>query len=102
MRIQVKSAEQNIDISIPTGLVFSKPLVWAWLKIAKKAAKPYVSQSMPASADLKVGFGLSMDQLSDEAVFALCDEMMRIKRKYKKWTLVEVDSANGDSVYIEL
>ena len=102
MRIQVKSEDNNIDITIPTGFVFSRPVVWAWLKMSKLAAKRSVSQYVPDSAEFTYGLGLSMDRYSDEAVYAFCDELMRIKRKYGAWDLVEVESAEGDQILIRL
>ena len=76
MRIQIKSEDGNIDIPIPTGLVFSKAAAWTWLKIVRKATSRYLPQKIGKKADSV------MDALSDEAVYALCAELMRIKRKY--------------------
>ena len=42
------------------------------------------------------------DGLSDEAVYALCGELMRIKRKHGSWDLVEVESSDGMQVLIRL
>ena len=100
MRIRVKSEGYNINIPIHTGLIFSRAAVWAWLKIGRKTAKRYVSEYVPEDVNVKVG--LSLDRFSDEAVYALCDELMRIKRKYGKWNLVEVESTDGDQVLIQL
>lgn len=96
MRIQIKSEDGNIDIPIPTGLVFSKAAAWTWLKIVRKATSRYLPQKIGKKADSV------MDALSDEAVYALCAELMRIKRKYGKWDLVEVESADGEQVLIQL
>ena len=100
MRIRVKSEGYNINIPIPTGLIFSKASAWIWLKTMRKAAKPYVDQYVSDSVSKKADS--VMDNLSDEAVYALCAELMRIKRKYGKWDLVEVESAEGDQVLIQL
>ena len=40
--------------------------------------------------------------LPEEKILRLCDELMRIKRKYGKWDLVEVESAEGEQVLIRL
>ena len=85
-----------MDIPIPTGLIFSKASAWAWLKIARKASAQYLPKKIGKKADAV------MSNLSDEAVYALCAELMRIKRKYGKWDLVEVESSDGEQVLIQL
>lgn len=98
MRIKVKSGNTRINIPIPTGLLFSKASAWLWLKTVRMTAKPYVSQYMPESVSGKADS--IMEDLSDEAVYALCAELMRIKRKYGSWDLVEVESSDGSQVLI--
>ena len=93
MRIIVKGNGNNIHIPIPTGLIFSKASAWLWLKSMQMAEKSYISRYMPEAV---------MDNLSDEAVYAICAELMRIKRKYGSWDLVEVKSSEGDHVLIRL
>ena len=100
MRIRVKTKEHKIEIPISTGMIFSKASAWIWLKTMRKVAKPYVEEYVPKSVSRKANSAL--DSLSDEAVFALCAELMRVKRKYGKWNLVEVESADGDEVLIQL
>lgn len=100
MRIIVKGNGNNINIPIPTGLIFSKASAWLWMKSMRTAAKPYISQYMPDSVSGKADS--AMDDLSDEAVYAICAEMIRIKRKYGSWDLVEVESSDGDHVLIRL
>lgn len=99
MRIQVKAEGHNINIPIPTGLIFSKPSVWLYLKLARKfssRASRYVPENVEISVD-----GI-LEKLPDEAVYALCGEIMRIKRKYGHWDLVEVKSSSGEEVLIRL
>lgn len=100
MRIKVKSGNIKINIPIPTGLIFSKASAWLWLKTMRLTAKPCVSQYMPDSISGKPD--ACLDSLSDEAVYALCAELMRIKRKYGSWDLVEVESSDGSQVLIRL
>lgn len=99
MRIRVKDGDTNINIPIPTGLVFNRVSVWLWLRFARKMAKhndKYLPDSVEASTD---SFFLNVP---DRKVYALCDELMRVKRRYGSWTLVEVQSADGEEVHITL
>lgn len=99
MKIQVKSDGYNFTIPIPTGLIFSKPSVWLYLKLARKFsshAKKYIPENIEISVDALPTL------LPDEAVYALCAEIMRIKRKYRSWELVHVISSDGDEVHITL
>ncbi len=99
MRIKVKGNGHNIQIPIPTGLIFSKASVWLYLKLARtysSRAKQYIP------ADVEVTVDEVLEKLPDEAVYALCAEIMRIKRKHGHWDLVEVKSSSGDEVTITL
>lgn len=99
MRIRVRGEGHNIQIPIPTGMIFSKPSVWLYLKLARKfsaRASQYVPENVEVSVDE------ILEKLPDEAVYALCAEIMRIKRKYGKWDLVEVKSSSGEEVLIQL
>lgn len=99
MKIRIKADGHNISIPIPTGLIFSKPSVWLYLKLTRKYAshaKEYIPGEIEISADaFLTGF-------PDETVYALCAEIMRIKRRYGSWELVHVISADGSEVYITL
>ena len=83
MRIRVRSDGRNICLALPTRLIFSKTL----MKLGLRFGRAY-SPDVP--------------DLSPEAVDALCDEIRRIKKKYGSWELVEVLSAEGDTVQITL
>lgn len=99
MRIHIKADGHNIRIPIPTGLIFSKPSVWLYLKLARKYSSRG-AQYIPEDAE-----GTAEDILSkipDEAIYALCAEIMRIKRKHGHWDLVEVKAASGEEVLIRL
>lgn len=99
MRIQIRAEGHNINIPIPTGMIFSKPSVWLYLKLARKVS-PRVSRYMPE--DVEVSVDEILEKLPDEAVYALCAEIMCIKRKYGKWDLVEIKSSSGEEVKITL
>lgn len=99
MRILIRGEGHHINIPVPTALVFSRPSVWIWMKLARKAMN-HSSKYNPADA------GINEDdcfaKIPDEAVYALCAELMRVKRKHGRWDLVEVESANGERVLIRL
>jgi len=99
MKIQVKSDGYNFTIPIPTGLIFSKPAVWLYLKLAKKFIS-HPKEYLPEDAEIVVD--VLPTGLPDEAVYALCAEIMRIKRQHGSWELVHVTSADGDEVHITL
>ena len=99
MRIRVRADGHHINIPIPTGLIFSKPAVWLYLKLARRysgRARQYISADTEQAADTILA------NIPDEAVYALCAELMRIKKKYGKWDLVEVKAASGEEVNITL
>ena len=84
MKIHVKSEEQNLRILIPTGWLFS-PLV---ARFVYRHGSQYA--------------GDAMKDISPEAWEALFAEFRRIKKKYGKWELVNVESSNGDLVKVIL
>ena len=84
MRIKVRSQDTNINIPLPTNLVFSKGTVWLANRFGRKYA------------------GDAMRDIPPEALDRLFGEFRRIKRQYGHWTLVEVRSANGEEVEITL
>ena len=84
MRIKVRSQDTNINIPLPTNLVFSKGTVWLANRFGRKYA------------------GDAMKDIPPEALDRLFGEFRRIKRQYGHWTLVEVRSANGEEVEITL
>ena len=84
MRIRVKSGERSIRLWFPTGLVFNRGTVW----LADTVGRKYAGDAMP--------------QISAKDMNKLFAEFRRIKRTYGRWTLVEVESADGHRVLIEL
>ena len=99
MKIRINTGEVNFCIPVPTGLIFSKPSVWLYLKIARKyssRAQKYIPENVEGQADK------FLSNLPDEAAYALCAEIMRIKRKYGHWDLVDVESAGGERVRVSL
>lgn len=99
MRIRLSGEGHNIQIPVPTRMIFSKFSVWLYLNLARKLssrASRYVPENVEISVDE------ILEKLPDEAVYALSAEIMRIKRKYGHWNLVEVKSADGEEVTITL
>lgn len=99
MKIRIKTEDHSFSISIPTGLIFSKPSVWLYLKLARKYSSR-MEQYIPEDAEKSVDNILM--NLPEEAVYALCDEIRRIKKKHGSWELVNVESSDGDKVNIIL
>ena len=84
MRIRIKAEEHDLNIILPTGLVFSRGTVWLANHFGRKYA------------------GDAMKDIPPEALEALFAEFRRIKKKYGAWDLVEVESAGGEQVLIRL
>lgn len=84
MRIKIKDEDTDINLLLPTNLIFSKGTVWLANHFGRKYA------------------GDAMKDIPPEALDRLFAEFRRIKRKYKRWVLVEVESSDGDAVSIEL
>lgn len=99
MKIQIKGDGHNIVIPVPTGLIFNRISVSLWLKMIRKHSK-HSARYLPANAEEKAD--AFFEKIPDEAVHALCSEILRAKRKHGSWNLVEVESAGGEQVLITL
>lgn len=84
MKIQIRSNGFPITILLPTNLVFSRSTLW----LADHLGRKYAGQELEA--------------LPPQTLNALFAEIRRIKRQYGCWELVEIESADGDSVKIRL
>ena len=80
MKIRVKDKEHNIRFWFPTGLFLSRP-------IAAAIAKGARDKSMP---------------LTGKQLNVLFKAIKRYRREHKDWVLAEVDSKDGDKVFIKL
>lgn len=99
MKIQITSDDRSLSLRIPTGLLFSKPMIWMGLKFMKKSSS-YAAQYIPENPEGKSeGF---LNNLPEEAVYALCAELRHIKKTYGSWELVDVRSSDGEIVKIIL
>lgn len=84
MKIQVKSDDRNINLWLPTNLIFGKWVVYLANTVGRKYA------------------GNHMDGISAEALDALFAEFRRIKERYGKWELVDIESSDGKKMKIIL
>lgn len=99
MRIRVKTGDKNISIPIPTGMIFSRASVWTGVQIAKIMCK---SRHSHIPDHVKEQMDAFFEKMPEKSLYILCDEFMRIKRKHGNWTLVEVDTVNGETIQITL
>lgn len=83
MKIQIREAERNFCLNLPTNLIFSRLV----LRLALKHSSIN---------------GRKIDGLTAEAADALSAEIRRIKKRHGTWELVEVRSADGETVKITL
>ena len=84
MKIQIRNKEHAFTIPIPTGLIFSDFTAWMVGTVGRKYASD------------------ALKDIPQDALKRLFQEFRRIKRKHKKWTLVEVHSADGEHILIQL
>ena len=99
MKIRISTGSKNFTICVPTGMIFSKPALWLYMKIGRRSMS-YAKQYMPEDADVSVNN--LFDNVPEEAAYAICDELRRIKKKYGTWELVNVESADGSLVNITI
>ncbi len=84
MKISVQGDGHNINLLLPTRMIFSKTV----LRLLKVSAR-----FMPEEA---------LEQIPIEKLEPLFAEFRRIKKKYGSWELVDVQSADGEKVKIVL
>lgn len=99
MKIQINSEGRSFALSIPTGLLFSKPMVWMGLKFLKKSSV-YAAKYVPENAEGKTERFLS--SIPEEAAYAICAEVKRLKKRHGPLELVDVQSSGGEQVKIIL
>ena len=84
MKIRIKSSEVNMNLMLPTRLLFGKTVV----KIANTIGRRYAAEAL--------------ESIPPEALEILCAELRRIKKQHGSWELVDVETADGDIVKIAL
>lgn len=80
MRIIVKDQDTNLNLPLPTGLVINR-----------------LTAGVACAALKKQGVPITQGQMA-----RLMKEWRRFRRRYPKWTLVEVEGHEGEHVKIEL
>ena len=80
MKIRVKDKEHNIRFWFPTGLLLSRPIAAAIAMGARDKGMP----------------------LTGKQLNVLFKAIKRYRREHKDWVLAEVDSKDGDKVFIKL
>ncbi len=83
MKVHVQAEGRNIQISLPTGLIFSR----------------FVLRT--AARSIRIN-GRHVPGLTVEGADALSREVKALKRRHGSWTLVEVRGADGSRVTITL
>ena len=93
MKILVKSREHRFCILIPTGFLLNRTMVRLWLWMMRRSEQ-YVK--LPEQA------GAVIWNLPAKSVLRLCDALRKVKKRHGSWDLVEVESAEGEQVLIQL
>ncbi len=84
MKIHVTAEDNNIRLTIPNWLLFSRGAVW----LIGHMGKQYLPQGM--------------ENLSPELISRMCAELRRVKKERGQWLLVEVQASSGEQVTIYL
>lgn len=84
MKIYIRSEGKTLRFWLPTGMIFSKTSA----KIANTLGRKFAPDAI--------------EGISPEALETLCVEIGKLKKRYKKWELVKVESADGEIVEILL
>ncbi len=83
MKISIENAGRSFHMSLPTNLLFSRFV----LRMAARSLR-INDEKIPG--------------LTPEAADALAQEIKHLKKKHGTWTLVEVQSADGEQITITL
>lgn len=84
MRIRIKDDNHDLNLILPTALIFSRGTVW----LANHFGRQYAADAMKS--------------IPPEAMEALFAEFRRIKKKFGSWDLVDIESADGEKILIRL
>ena len=84
MKIHIKSEGRDLQLWLPTSLIFSKTVA----RLGGKYGKLYA--------------GDAMKNIPPEAIDILFAEFRRMKGKHKNWELVKIERADGSVVDISL
>ena len=84
MKIQIREKDWDFALLLPTVLIFSRFTA----RLTSRAACKYAPDALK--------------NISPENLEALMTELGRIRKKYGRWELVEVESADGTYIKITL
>lgn len=84
MKVHIKNEKMNLHFWLPTRLIFSKSIA----RIANSAGREYAADAMQS--------------VPPEALEAIFTELRRIKNRYGRWELVDIQSSEGEMVQIIL
>ena len=84
MKIQIKGGEKDLTLLLPTRLLFSKKVVHLISRVAGKRIPGIINRIPPVILD------------------AALDELVRTKKIHGSWELVEIQSADGETVKVTL
>lgn len=81
MKIRIQHKKRRLTLFLPTKVLFGRGI----LRLAERAFRQDTENPLPP-----------------QALPALFAELRRIKKKYGTWELVEVESADGESIQVWL
>lgn len=84
MRILVQGGEHDLNIVLPTRMLFSKTV----LRLVNVTGRKYA--------------GDALERIPPEFFDVLFAELRHVKKKYGSWDLVDIESADGERVLIRL
>ena len=84
MKIYIRSEGKTLRFWLPTGMIFSRTSA----KIANTLGRKFAPDAI--------------EGISAEALETLCVEIGKLKKRYRNWELVKVESSGGETVEIIL
>lgn len=84
MRILIQGEGHNLNLVLPTRMLFSKTV----LKLVNRTGRKYA--------------GEALEKIPPEALDAIFAELRRVKDQYGSWDLVDMESADGKKIWIRL
>lgn len=84
MKIRIETPNSRLTFFLPTGLLFGRSGAW----LVKRCGRKF--------------YGDAVKNIPPQTVNALFAQICRIKKEHGNWDLVEVESADGEYVKIQL
>lgn len=83
MRIHIKTKEKNIRLRVPSRLIMNRFTAYIGISLLRK------KHNIPA--------GITAHKLQQ-----LFREVLRLKKKYPKWSLMDITDKKGTHIHIKL